>query len=59
MTSWQPEIGDAVIISNGYLGMVESVRMLPGGKWIYKIRYRVSSGETSGWYTREQIERVK
>jgi hypothetical protein len=75
MTSWQPEIGDEVRIvlgiprgpQYGPLGEIVDISegynpetRHKGGKVSrYRVRYRAPWGMTSGWYTREQIERVK
>jgi hypothetical protein len=61
MTSWQPEIGYEVRIlmgrGSGAIGTVMDITDKNGVR--YRVRYRAPWGMTSGWYTREQIERVK
>jgi hypothetical protein len=49
-------LGKIVDISEGY-----NLNTMQMSGWVdrYRVRYRAPWGWSSGWYTREQIERVK
>ena len=65
---WEPEVGDIVDIVKSVYGKdlrrnqrvfdakIDSVQEYKGKK-MYRVRFKVPWGESSGWYTREQMER--